>query len=211
MKTSQYIKISDLKNDDGIAMMGFIIMDLYGMTYEQVDNMNPVKFGKLSKKIGDQFSRAEKPLWFNPLSFNTDAKKITFGQFIDVQYFVQHGNLCDIAATIQRGKNHSKKVERLGGINIRYVLNPVMKFMSSFETLIKAYAGLFEIEEDLSEDIPETPHPFLSQYGWLFSARQVAKDQGVKLNDIFDMNIIEALNTLAYLKSEQSYIKKLQK
>jgi hypothetical protein len=91
----------------------------------------------------------------------------------------------------------------------------VKEFLESFQKLIDGYSGLFDKDEVIDEDEPLKPeedkHPFLTQYGWLYSARQVAKDLGLKLDDAFKLPILEALNTLAYLKSEQSYIKHMSK
>jgi hypothetical protein len=198
--------------------MAMIICDLYGFSHKEVD-LNPKLFLKYSKKINKIFSKVEKPNIWRTQTYQTDATKITFGQFIEVQYFLNHGlldNLYFIAASIQKNgcKDFHKRADKLLQSNIRSVLPYVKKFLESFEQLISSYSGLFDNEEELEQEElrpAKDVHPFLTQYGWLYSARQVAKDQGKRLDEAFDIPILEALNTLAYLKSEQSYIKHMSK
>jgi hypothetical protein len=200
--------------------MALIICDLYGFSHEEID-MNPKLFLKYSKKVNRIFRKVEKRYPIQWRLFETNAQKITFGQFIEVQYFLSNGlldNLHFIAASIRSNGNEDfmKRAEKLLDANIRSVLPDVKEFLESFQKLISSYSGLFDNNEEvIDEDEPLKPaedkHPFLTQYGWLYSARQVAKDLGLKLDDAFKLPILEALNTLAYLKSEQSYIKHMSK
>lgn len=219
MTLREYIRLSSFHDSsDSVIQMALIICDLYDFTHEEID-LNPKLFLKYSKKVNRVFKKVEKKYLWEWRLFETEATEITFGQFIEVQYFLQHGlldNLHFIAASIQKNgsEDFKQRAERLLNSNVRSVLPYVKEFLESFQQLISSYSGLFEKEEIEEEEElrpAEDVHPFLTQYGWLYSARQVAKDQGKKLDEAFDMPIMEALNTLAYLKSEQSYIKHMSK
>jgi hypothetical protein len=57
----------------------------------------------------------------------------------------------------------------------------------------------------------EKPHSFIEQYGWIYSAKEVAQHEGITLDKAFDLPILQAFNALAYLKSEQAYQKYINK
>ena len=40
----------------------------------------------------------------------------------------------------------------------------------------------------------------MERWGWVFSTKQVADFSNITVNQTYDLNVIEYLNTLAYLK-----------
>ena len=46
-------------------------------------------------------------------------------------------------------------------------------------------------------------------FGWLYNAEQVAEYERIKLNDVFEMPVIQFLNGLSYLKSKGQHQKRL--
>ena len=60
-------------------------------------------------------------------------------------------------------------------------------------------------KEEVEE--PKKKHVFPERYGWMYSTKEVADYEGIKLNDAYDINIIQALNAMSYLKSKASYEK----
>ena len=40
----------------------------------------------------------------------------------------------------------------------------------------------------------------MERWGWVFSTKQVADFNNIKVNEAYDLRVIEYLNTLAYLK-----------
>ena len=40
----------------------------------------------------------------------------------------------------------------------------------------------------------------MERWGWVFSTKQVADFNNITVNQTYDLNVIEYLNTLAYLK-----------
>ena len=221
MTLADYQRIAAFWNegDDEVSQIAWIVMDMYGMTYDEVDQMDPQLFLKYSNKAAKQFrSIANRPFW-SMLKFETDASKITLGQFVEIQHFIKAGQVDAmhlVGASIWDDKRpHVDKAEILLKTNIRHVLQDISKFYISFAAFVDSYKGLFEAEtiEDEGEIIakPEKPNPFIDQYGWIYSAKQVADHEGVTLDEAFDLPVVQAFNDLAYLKAFQSYQKHINK
>lgn len=186
-----------------------MLSEVFGLDYTEL-MLNEVKgvdkyIKRLNKKI-------ETKQGLFSLKLITDAQKITLGQFIECQHWLKSDpilNLHLIAASIlKKRKEHKLDADRILNVDIKRVHDKVYKFIESFRQLIESYSGLFEIEEDI-EDKPKrrSQHIFPERYGWMFSAKEVADYEGVKLNDAYEINIIQALNTMSYLKSKASYEK----
>ncbi len=223
MKLYQYQRLAgfyDPENDE-IQMISLLICDYFGLELNDIYSMDAKKFIRYTKKIIKIFNQVnKKPFWVR-MKFQTDAKKITLGQFIEVQHFLKDGqseSLHLVGASIWDDKrDHVHKSELISNMPANYVLNDIMKFINSFNDLINSYKGLFEIQDETESDDDdeiktyEEPHEFISKFGWFFSAKQIAEHEGIKLEDAYNLPIIQALNDLAYLKSEQSYKNKKNK
>lgn len=214
MTLSQYQRLAALWDDgnDNITQLALIVCDLYGFTYERVDNMSKWEFLRYVYKVNRQFTNIlKRPFWARE-KFEINANKITLGQFIEIQYFLSNGemdNLHLIGASIWKDKReHQTKAELLRNKKVRYVLQPIKDFLISFFSLIDSYKNLFETEAEEVET-EEKPHPFISQYGWIYAATQVADHEKITLEQAYDLPIIQALNDLAYLKSYAAYQKKI--
>lgn len=204
MTVQQYMNISVFVDEDSIEQIGLIICELFGKTEDEVNNLTKKQFFAYSKKIEKIFSRVDKKKGFE--RFQTDATKITFGQFVEVMYFLKSpiDNLHFIMASLSSGGEHHERAERIRKSDIRCVLGEYKIFVDSFNKLLESYSGLFEGEES-----DEEPHPFIVQYGWIYSAKKIAEHEGITLDKAFELPIYQALNDMAFLKSEQSYIKKM--
>lgn len=219
MTLKDYQRLAAFYNEanDEVTQVALLVADMYGFTYEQVDNMPARTFLHYSQKVTAAFSGIMiKPFWCR-LKFQTDATKITFGQFIEVQYFLQQGEIDSLhfvgASILKSKKSHPEKAAWLQNKPVSYVLSDIKKFLVSFGDLVGSYKGLFETEAEVDEEKAEMkkekPHPFLTQYGWIFSATQVAEHEKITLDKAFGLPILQALNALAYLKSFGEYQKKL--
>lgn len=220
MTLAEYQRIAGFWNseNDEVTQIALIVCDLFGYTYDEVNNMEPRKFLKLSKKVERSFVGIDKKPIFSGVKLNVDAFSITLGQFIEVQHFLKLGEIDSmhlVGASIWRDKReHKRKADILLNKNVRYVLKDISAFLLSFTKLLNSYSGLFETEERSDEEeeaILEKPHPFIEQYGWIYSAKQIAEHEGITLDKAFDLPILQAFNTLAYLKSYQSYQKHISK
>jgi hypothetical protein len=217
MTLKQYQRIAGFYNqsDDEITQVALIVCDMFNLSHEEVDNMQPKTFIKYSNKVTKQFKKLGKKPYFGRLKLETDAKKITLGQFIEVQHFLKMGEIDAMhlvtASICGSSKAHDIKAELLLKKHIRYILADYTTFLQSFAELLQGYKGLFESEEVEEEGKMEKPHPFIEQYGWIYSAKEVAQHEGITLDKAFDLPILQAFNALAYLKSEQSYQKYINK
>jgi hypothetical protein len=221
MRLTDFQRINSLYMGEGdeIEQVAWVVCDLYNLTYEQVDKMDPRRFMNYADKVAKRVKQATSRPWWMPFSlYKTNAFKITLGQFVEIQYWLQEGDIQAlhlIASSIYRWRwgSHEKRANRIAGRNVRYSLQDVRKFLMSLKELVQAYKSLFEKDEaENSEDQEkDEQHPFIKQYGWLFAARQVAQHEGLNIDKAMDLPIIQALNDLAYLKSENNYRKHLSK
>jgi len=216
MKLKEYQRLATLFNpaNDDITQVALIICELFGYSYHEVDNMQPKKFMQLSKKITKQFTNIDKkPFYQVWLRLNTDANTITLGQFIEIQHWLKMGEIESlhlVAASLLNSKDHKKATQKLENTNVKYVLADIRDFLLSFTKLLQSYSGLFESDEPIDPEVkPEKPHYFIEQYGWIYSAKQVAEFEEITLEQAYKLPIIQALNDLAYLKAQQQYQKKI--
>ena len=218
MTLQQYQRIAGFYNqsDDEITQVALIVCDIFNFTHDEVDNMQPAKFIKYSNKVTKRFKKLGKKPLFGRLKLQTDAKKITLGQFIEVQHFLKQGEIDAmhlVTASIWNDlRPHDIKADILLKKHIRLILADYTAFLQSFAELLQGYKGLFESDEVIEDEGKmEKPHPFLEQYGWIYSAKEVAQHEGITLDKAFELPILQAFNALAYLKSEQSYQKYINK
>ena len=218
MTLQQYQRIAGFYNqsDDEITQVALIVCDMFGFSHDEVDNMQPKTFIKYSNKVTKKFKKLAKKPYFGRLKLQTDAKKITLGQFIELQHFLKLGEIDAMhmvtASIWDDSRQHNVKADLLLKKHIRLILADYTAFLQSFAELLQGYKGLFESDEVVEEDGKmEKPHPFIEQYGWIYSAKEVAQHEGITLDKAFDLPILQAFNALAYLKSEQSYQKYINK
>lgn len=219
MTLKEYQRIAGFwsSENDEVTQIALIVCDYYDMSYDVVNNMDPKKFLKLSSKIEKMFTGIDQKPFYSRIKLKTNAFAITLGQFIEVQHFLKMGEIDSMhlvgASIWEDRREHKLKAEILLNKNIRYVLKDVSSFLLSFAELLNSYSGLFEAEEieDDEDAKVEKPHPFIDQYGWIYSAKQVAEHEGITLDQAFELPVLQAFNTLAYLKSYQSYQKYINK
>ena len=215
MTLDQYTRASKLYNEknDQIEQIAWCICVVFNKRPEDVNNWGKWKFLFYTKWLNYRFSKVIKPL--RPLDMITDAEQITLGQFIEVEHFMKSGpydSLAPIGATIWKKEgNHKDKAKELNKTNVRRQLPQITKFIESFQKLIESYSGLFEQEAITTEEMePTEPHPFVTQYGWIYSAKQVGDFEGIPLDKAYDLHILQAFNDLAYLKAFSQYQKDMK-
>lgn len=191
--------------DNDIERIAWCICIVFNKRPEKVNEWGKRKFFFYSRLLAWKFLRVTNAKR-SSLDFVTDATEITLGQFIDSEHFLKTESIHMVAATIwkQDGK-HPDKAARLNNLPARWIVSAVTMFTESYIELLKSYSGLFEITEEVIEGEPSEPHPFQSQYGWMYSAKAVAELEGITLEQAYELPIIQALNDLAYLKAYKSY------
>lgn len=207
-KYQQLDHINNLDRDE-IEKLALTVCVLWDKTPDEVNDLGE-KFLRYARQVERMFLMPPAKVWW-PLEMQQDATKINYGQFVEVMFFVKSGlvsNLHHIAASLMSGDtDHHERAQSVLSEPVQSVLQPVQKFMESWEKLLFSYANLFEIEEQLHgiEREKEEPHPFLDQYGWIFSATQIADHERIPLDKVWELPVIQALNDLAYLKSKRKY------
>lgn len=223
MKLREYQDLCKLFDEelDQTTQVAMIISYLYDFTLDEISAMGELKFIKYSNRVSRKLHSISKKPLINKIKMVTDAKMITLGQFIEVEHFLKIGkneSLHLIGASIWNDKrDHKHKADILLSTDVKYVLHQVSKFIESFNDLLNSYKGLFESdieeieEEEMQVSKADKPHPFIDQYGWIYSATQIADHERISLDEAFNLPILQAFNDLSYLKSYQSYQRKMNK
>lgn len=217
-------------SDDEVVQIALAVCEVYGFTHDEVDNMKPPEFLSYTKQLTRLSNRIIRRPWYFPRILITEAEKINLGQFIEVQHWLKMGEVDSlplIAASLirwhwVRGDKHKRNAELMLKINVRWVLHDTKAFLASFQELLDSYAGLFEKPELRGDETDEQieamekekaleVHPFIDQYGWIYSAKKVAEYEGITLEQAYNLPVVQAFNDLAYLKSEQDYLKQMNK
>ena len=212
MTVSDYQKVYDITEStdiDDVERMAWVTCHVLGYKPAKVDKFSKLQFLKAMDKVKKRLNKVTTPLLFHP-EINTDATKITFGQFVEVVHWMKGGvieQMHMIFASMLNDGNHKDQSQKVLKLNVRKVLPFVVEFMQSFNELMGRYSKLFEADKPEEGEKPLPPHPFIQQYGWIFSATQLAKHNGIPLNDVYKLPIIQALNDLAFLKSLNAYEK----
>lgn len=210
MTVKQFQSIAGITAIDDISHMALIVCILHGYTEDYVDNMQPKKALKLFSKVSKTVKRIEKRYWLRTRKMQTNAFKLNFGQFIEINHWLKDGEIesyHNIAASAIDSNNHKSLAEKILHENIRQIILPVRKLLTSYAALLTAYKNLFEIKDkEQDEEVKdEKPHLFIEQYGWLYSAKTVSEHLGINVDAVYKISVLEAFNTMAYLKSFNEY------
>jgi hypothetical protein len=93
-------------------------------------------------------------------------------------------------------------------------------FLHSYRQLNKGYRSLFgqgDTEDGEGDEIAveRNAETFEERWGWIYNAELIAGFERIKMGDVWELPIIQALNTLAYLKdksrNEREQIEKINK
>lgn len=79
--------------------------------------------------------------------------------------------------------------------------------MQTYQRLNKKYNSLFgkrfvEDEESNEGEVKRDAETFGERWGWIYNAELIKGFEGIKLDDVWNLSIIQALNALAYLKDK---------
>jgi hypothetical protein len=214
----QFREVERINSDpklDELDKLLFTTCSVFKITEYQLDTMPPKKAGKLIGKVEKIFSSDFKPRPFKRLGIyiiEYNISNLTFGQYVELSYFLQ-GNVIQNAHYILASithlpllKNntakHRDKAENFLTYPITKTLGSVTLFIEKFTAFNKEYKSLFGLSEQRSEVQTDI---FNKNFGWQFSAREVANDLRITLDEAYRLPIREALNCLSYLKAKGQY------
>jgi len=214
MTVEKYQRIYEISvtTPDTIEQVAFMICEVFGKNEIEVNELSADKFIKLSNKLQKQIDT--KQPWYNWIDLQTDATKITFGQFIETSVWLKNSPIEVLhlvgASLLKKWQgSHMDAADYLLQSPVFCIFDQVNDYVSSLNKLIKSYRGLFG--EPSGNEEEDKPHVFIEQYGWLYSAKQVADYEGIPLDKVYDLPVIQALNDLSYLKAKQNFDKWLSK
>jgi len=216
----QYINEINETDMDQVDKVLFSMAFLVGKSEQEFDKINKYKFAQLQRQFKQRFEQlnmqGKETERIKDFKFNFDIRKVTLGQFIEVQHFYKNNylnNLHLIAASFSTCDklSHVERADKILKMPLLPVLYNVTKFLEVIKKLSDEYGGLFGIEDMEQEDLKPLSNGFNEQYGWIYSAKKVAEFEGIKLDEAYDLPIIQAFNDLSYLKAHQEYEAEINK
>jgi hypothetical protein len=85
-------------------------------------------------------------------------------------------------------------------------------FLSIIRGIDKRFGALFDKGTDESDDNGQDSggsNSFAANYGWIYSTEQVAELERITLDQAYDMNILQYLSDLVYIKEKQKNERKM--
>ena len=227
MTLGQYREIYRINhlNIDEVDRVALSVCFYFGFSHEKVNQMDPNKFLNYSKKLLKHYD-VKKPSWHRSI-FIKEVGEMTFGMFIEIQHWLRVNKTEDFeavyvreihkvaASLLKKRLNHRVQSLKLLECKAGNILYDVKLLIASYNSLLKEYPLLFneekEKEKDKKNKSPDFEHYFIKSYGWFFAAKSIAEHEGIKLKEVYDLPIRQALNDLVYLKAKQDYDKHLMK
>ena len=92
--------------------------------------------------------------------------------------------------------------------------------MQTYKRLNKSYGSLFgkgntEEQEGNEAEVERNTETFEARWGWIYNAELIKGFEGIELDKVWELPIIQALNGLAYLKdksqNERQQIERINK
>lgn len=215
-KFQQIQKISATPGMSDMDKLLFSTCVIFDMTEYQLDNSGIRKARKLTKKAEKIFSAAfdTRPRKrIGRYFINYDISKITFGQFIELSFFISQAPIANahyVMASLghawlrpARSKEHRRKADYFQQRPVSEVIGGITLIQERFKEFTEEYKALFGLDREAMGDVQEDR--FNKRYGWIYSASQVAEYERISLDDAMGLPIRQALNDLAYLKAKASY------
>jgi hypothetical protein len=212
----------NLSDIDRVLFSTCIVFD---KTEYELDNMNPKDVLKLTKKLTKIFEKPIDPAPFNKIGkyfINYDIAKITFGQYIELAFFLSHPvrNAHYILATLSnqwlrqnKTRDHRKKANYFLDQSVIKITGSLKQVIENFIAFNNEYKDLFGLSSEVNGDVQEDI--FNKRYGWIYSASQVAEYERITMDATFELPIRQAMNDLKYLKAKSKYeaeqLKKMNK
>ena len=85
-------------------------------------------------------------------------------------------------------------------------------FLSIIRGIDKRFGGLFDKGGEENDDTRQSSggsNSFAENYGWIYSAEQVAEFERISLDAAYDLYILQFLSDLVYIKEKQKNERKM--
>jgi len=207
------INSREIPDIDRVLFSACVVFD---MTEYQLDNSDPKKVLKLMGRMQSIFEAPIKAKHFGKFGryfINYDISKMTFGQYIELAFFLSSKpiqNAHYVMATISNqwlrkhtAVDHRKKANYFLNQPVEKIIGSLNRITESFMEFNKEYKSLFGVDKEVSGDVQEDA--FNKRYGWIYSASQVKEYEGITNEAAFALPVRQALNDLVYLKAKARY------
>lgn len=193
----------------------FSICVLYGMTESELNEADPKNVVRMMAEVERAFLNQFTPALCDKIGryfINYNIPTITLGQYIELAFFLKDPlkNAHYVLATMSKkwlrkhtAADHRKKADYFLGQPIAKIIGCVEQIKKNFEIFNAGYKNLFGLDRVVAGDAQDDE--FNERYGWIYSATEVAKHEGIKLDDAFAISIIQAFNDLIFLKAKGRY------
>ena len=214
-KFQQIEKINnrDLPDIDKVLFTACIVFD---KTEYQLDNEKPKKVLKMMTKMQSIFETKFKPEPSKQIGkyvINYDMSRITLGQYVELSYFISKGIinnahliLASMASRCGRkytSADHRAKADYFQRQQVELIIGAANQIKDNFDKFNSGYQSLFGIDTVVAGNVQNDD--FNKQYGWIYSATQVAIHEGITLDDAYGLSIIQAFNDLIFIKAKSKY------
>jgi hypothetical protein len=216
-KFQQVNAINDRKDMSDMDKLLFSMCAIFNLTEYQMDNGGVKRANRLAKKVKKIFSTPFVPGPAKRIGrylLNYDIDTMTFGQYIEISHYLSAPNPIQaiqfVLASIGRKRfdkylsdGHKSRADYFLGKPVEPVIGSFTFLIERFKGFNKMYSNLFGIDPDTSGDVQADP--FNRQYGWIYSASQVAEYERIPLDAAYGLPVCQAFNDLAYLKAKSKY------
>lgn len=208
----EQIASSEHSDMDKVLFSTCIVFD---KTEYELDNSNPQMVVKLMDKMKKIFDTPFNPKACQKIGkyiINYNISKITFGQYIELAFFLNSPvqNAHYILATMSnqwlrkyKTRDHRKRADYFLNMPVIEVTGSVQRIRENFAAFNNEYSKLFGVDKEVAGDVQE--EEFNKRYGWIYSASEVAKYEGISQDAAFALPVRQALNDLVYLKAKAKY------
>lgn len=189
---------------------------VFDKTEYEIDNEQPAVVLKMMNKMQALFETPFNPKAENKIGkymVNYDVSRITFGQYIELSFFIGNGPLRNIHYILATMSNRWRKKHMTSDHRLKadyFLTQPVEKVIGALNVIQENYSKfnneykqLFGLDKDVTGDVQNDE--FNKRYGWIYSATQVKDHEGITLDAAFALPVRQAFNALLFLKAKGKY------
>jgi hypothetical protein len=189
---------------------------VFDKTEYEIDNEKPKKVLKLMTQMQRLFESPFNPKPANRIGvydINYDVSRITLGQYIEISFFIGRGPvdnahyiLASMAGRWRKKKitsDHRTRADYFLTQPVVQVIGAVNRIQENYSQFNQLYQKLFGVDADVVGNVQH--EDFNKQYGWIYSATQVAQHEGISLDAAYALPVKQAFNDLLYLKAKGKY------
>lgn len=215
---AKFQQIDDINKQDlpDMDKVLYSVCVLYNKTEYEINNEEPAKVLKLIKRIESVFTTPFDARATNRIGkyvINYDVSRITFGQYIELSFFIGNGALRNVHYILATMSNRWRKKHTTSDHRLKadyFLTQPVEKVVGALNVIQDNYSRfngeykqLFGLDREVAGDVQNDE--FNKRYGWIYSATQVKDHEGISLDQAFALPVRQAFNALLFLKAKGKY------